>query len=395
MVLSITSNSSAEISQRNMRLTERRLDQSFARLSSGQRVTSARDDAASLAIGTALRLDSAGLEAAQTNASTGMSMLQVADGSMGQISDILSRMGALASSAQNESLSNTERGFLDNEYQRLTDEITRISAQTQFNGKPLLGGASNVSIDSQGPNVDAASGFTAYEFNPDKVNDGDDFTVEYDPAVDIMRVTNTTQGRFQDVIVQNAPSPGFTDTFNFSDLGVEITLSSAFNDAAPIGNPPIGTGLGPDPVADAFDVQATATAAPASLEFQIGRGTDPSDRIQINIPLVSTSGLNIASTNVSTRADAENARDRIESAVDIISGARADLGGNLSRMEKTISSINVAVENTEAARSRLLDTNVADEVTKLTSEQVLLDAGASVLAQANNRPQTLLRLLQA
>lgn len=393
MVLSITSNSAADISQRNMRLTERRLDRSFTRLSSGNRVFSAREDAASLAIGTALRLDSAGLRAAQTNASTGISMLQVADGSMGQIADILSRMGSLASSAQNEALSNTERGFLDNEYQRLMEEITRISSQTQFNGQPLLGGASDVSIFTQGGNVDAASGFTAYEFDPDKVDDLDQFTVEYDPTIDIMRVTNVTQGRFQDVIVQNSPNPGFTNTFNFNDLGVEITLSSAFNDAAGIGNPPINVGPGPGP-ADTFQVQATATAAPATLEFQVGRGTDAADRIQINLPLVSTSGLNIATTNVTTRTDAEFAQQQINAAVDLISGARADLGGNLSRMEKTIGAINVAVENTEAARSRLLDTDVAAEVTKLTSEQVLLEAGTAVLAQANARPQTLLRLLE-
>lgn len=392
MVLSITSNASADISQRNMKLTERRLNRSYTRLSSGERVFSAREDAASLAIGTALRLDSAGLSAAQTNASTGISMLQVADGSMGEIADILSRMGSLASSAQNEALSNTERGFLDNEYQRLLEEITRISAQTQFNGQPLLGGASDISILSQGANVDAANGFTAFEFDPGKANDLDQFTVEYDPAIDIMRVTNVTQGRFQDMIVSTAPTPGFTNSYNFNDLGVEITLSSAFNDAAGIGNPPINVGPGPA-AADTFQVQATATAAPSTLEFQIGRGTDSADRIQINLPLVSTSGLNIATTNVTTRTDAEFAQQQIVAAVDIISASRADLGGNLSRMEKTISAINTAVENTEAARSRLLDTDIAAEVTKLTSEQVLLEAGTAILAQANARPQTLLRLI--
>lgn len=392
MVLSITSNTAADISQRNMKLTERRLNRSFTRLSSGDRVFSAREDAASLAIGTSLRLDSAGLRSAQTNASTGISMLQVADSSMGEIADILSRMGSLASSAQNEALSDTERGFLDIEYQRLMDEVTRISAQTQFNGQPLLGGASDVSILTQGANVSAANGFTAYEFDPDKVNDLDNFTVEYDPAINIMRITNTTQGLFQDVLVSTAPSPGFTDTYSFSNLGVEITLSSAFDDTVGVGNPPINVAPGPGP-ADSFQVQATATAAPSTLEFQIGRGTTPSDRIQVNLPLVSTSGLNIATTDLTSRANAAFAQQQIRSAVETISASRADLGGNLSRMERTISAINAAVENTEAARSRLLDTDVAQEVTKLTSEQVLLEAGTAVLAQANARPQTLLRLL--
>ena len=392
MVLSITSNTAADISQRNMQLTERRLNRSFTRLSSGNRVFSAREDAASLAIGTALRLDSAGLRSAQTNAATGVSMLQVADSSLGEIADILSRMGSLASSAQNEALSDTERGFLDIEYQRLMDEITRISAQTQFNGQPLLGGASDVSILTQGANVSAANGFTAYEFDPDKVNDLDNFTVEYDPAIDIMRITNTTQGLFQDVLVPTAPSPGFTNTYSFSNLGVEITLSSAFDDTVGIGNPPINVGPGPA-AADSFQVQATATAAPSTLEFQVGRGTTTSDRIQVNLPLVSTSGLNIAVTNLTTRSDAAFAQQQIRSAVETISSSRADLGGNLSRMERTISAINSAVENTEAARSRLLDTDISQEVTKMTSEQVLLEAGTAILAQANARPQTLLRLL--
>ncbi len=392
MVLSITSNSSAEVIQRNMELTERRVGRSFTKITSGTRVFSAREDAASLAIGTGLRMDIASLRSAQVNASTGVSMLQVADGSLGEISDILSRMGSLSSSAQNEAISDTERGFIDQEYQLLKAEISRISAQTQFNGQPLLGGASGISILSQGANVDAASGFSAFEFDPDKVNALDNFTIEFDPAINMMRMTNTTSGLFQDVLVPISPPPGFQNSYNFSTLGVKITLSSAFNIATPIGNPPISVLPGPG-AADTFQVQASATAVAATLEFQIGTGTGVSDRVQVNLPLVTTSGLGIATTDVSLRVNAQFAQQQIELAVNSISSSRSQLGANLSRMEAAIGAIDTSVENTEAARSRLLDTNVAEESSKLVSEQVLLQAAAAILAQANQRPQTLLRLL--
>lgn len=393
MVLSILSNSAASVAQRNMQLTERSVERTFTRISSGQRVFSAREDAASLAIGTGLRIDVAALRSAQINAATGVSTLQVADGGLGEIANLLSRMGSLASQAQNEAISNTERGFLDNEYQLLKEEITRITGQTQFNGQPLLGGASGVAINTQGANVDAAAGFTAYELDPDKVANGDQFTVEYDPAIGIMRMNNVTQGTFQDVLIPGGPAPGFTSSYNFANLGVKITLSSAFNAATPIGNPPIGVAPGPG-VADTFDVVATATAVPATLEFQVGPGTAAADRIQINLPLVTLSGLGLATTDITTRPNAEFAFQQLQAAVDSVSSARAQLGANLSRMEAAISAIDVAVENTEAARSRMLDANVAEEASDLASKQVLLQAGASILAQANQRPEVLLRLLE-
>ena len=393
MVLSILSNTAATVTQRNMQLTERNVQRTFTRISSGQRVFSAREDAASLAIGTALRIDVAALRAAQINAATGISTLQVADGGLGEVANILSRLGSLSAQAQNEAISDTERGFLNSEYQLLMDEITRITGQTQFNGQPLLGGTSGVAINTQGANVDAAAGFTAYELDPDKVASGDQFTVEYDPAIGIMRVNNVTQGTFQDNLIPGAPAPGFTDTYNFSNLGVKITFSSAFNAANPIGNPPIGVGAGPG-VADTFDVVATATAVPATLEFQIGAGTAIADRIQINLPLVTNTGLGIAGTDITSRTNAEFARQQVQFAVESVSSARAQLGANLSRMEAAISAIDVAVENTEAARSRMLDANVAEEASNLASQQVLLQAGAAILAQANQRPEVLLRLLE-
>ena len=394
MVLSILSNSAASVAQRNMQLTERSVERTFTRISSGQRVFSAREDAASLAIGTGLRIDVAALRSAQINAATGVSTLQVADGGLGEIASLLSRMGALASQAQNEAISDTERGFLDNEYQLLKEEVSRITAQTQFNGQPLLGGASGVGINTQGANVDAAAGFAAFELDPDKVAGGDQFTVEYDASIGIMRLNNVTQGRFQDVLIPAGPAPGFTSSYNFGDLGVQITFSSAFNAAASIGNPPIGVAPGPG-ATETFDTVATATAVPATLEFQIGPGTAAADRIQVTLPLVTLSGLGLATTDITSRSDAEFAFQQLELAVDSVSASRAQLGANLSRMEAAISSIDVAVENTEAARSRMLDANVAEEASNLASQQVLLQAGAAILAQANQRPEVLLRLLEA
>ena len=126
-----------------------------------------------------------------------------------------------------------------------------------------------------------------------------------------------------------------------------------------------------------------------------GPGTAAADRIQVTLPLVTLSGLGLATTDITSRTNAEFAFQQLELAVDSVSASRAQLGANLSRMEAAISSIDVAVENTEAARSRMLDANVAEEASNLASQQVLLQAGAAILAQANQRPEVLLRLLEA
>ena len=140
MALSIATNTSAATAHRYLKTNDMEASRSLAKLSSGSRIVRASDDAASLAVGTKLKADVNALRQAQVNASHGSSVLQVADGALQQVSDILIRMKALSTQAVSGSLSDTERGYLDSEFTQLEAQLDDIATQTKFNGSPLLDG---------------------------------------------------------------------------------------------------------------------------------------------------------------------------------------------------------------------------------------------------------------
>src|SRR3954468_1109748 len=141
MALSVATNTSAATAHRYLKTNDMEASRSLAKLSSGSRIVRASDDAASLAVGTKLKADVNALRQAQVNASHGSSVLQVADGALQQVSDIPTRLKALATQAVSGSISDTERGYLNSEFTQLTTQLTDISTQTKFNGTALLGGA--------------------------------------------------------------------------------------------------------------------------------------------------------------------------------------------------------------------------------------------------------------
>ena len=144
MALNVISNFAANVAHRNLTMSDAAASSSLTKLSSGQRVVSAKDDAASLAIGSRLRAEVVAMRTASVNAGLAGSMLQIADGAMATISDILVRMKELAVQASSGQFSSVERGILDTEFQALSTEITRISNDTEFNGTQLIAGAGDV-----------------------------------------------------------------------------------------------------------------------------------------------------------------------------------------------------------------------------------------------------------
>jgi flagellin len=130
----------ALIAQRNLRNTRTNLDTTLERLSSGLRINNAGDDAAGLALSESLRAELRGLGQAERNAQDGISLVQIAEGALGEVSNLLIRMRELAVQASSDTVGPQERKFLDNEFQHLLEEIDRISQSTKFNGVPLLNG---------------------------------------------------------------------------------------------------------------------------------------------------------------------------------------------------------------------------------------------------------------
>lgn len=382
MALNVISNFAANVAHRNLVRSDMDLTDSLSKLSSGTRVVSAKDDAASMAIGSRLMSETSALRQAQVNAGQAVSMLQVADGAMGRTHDILMRMKSLSVQAGSGQLSGTERGMLDTEYQQLVSEIDRLATDTEFNGNQLVNGA--IVVDRA-----SAADFEVVDGVQDIVFKGahstaTDMSISYDTSGSFT-ITDGTTG-FGGTIPSGAHDGSTMNT------GTVVTLTNT------------GTANTIDLVLNtAFDVDLTKAqgtldlsgSSTQSFTFKVGTGTSPTaDEIVVSLNSVSASALGLATTNVTSKAQSDAASVAITRAVDTLNNARANLGASQNRLEFASANIATTLENTEAARSSLLDLDVASEMSRFTSRQILVQAGVAMLAQANQQPQALLRLLQ-
>ncbi len=383
MPISITSNAASAVAHRNLATSSEESQRSISKISSGNRVFRAKEDAGALSIATGFRKESSVYKAAAINAQSGISLMQIADGSLSQMTEVLDRMKTLTIQSQSDSISNVERAYLDEEFQTLKDEFDRIASSTEFNGRELLGGVNDVQLNTVGANIDSASGFVAFDFR-EFVDPTSVFEVEYDATVNMMTLHNAVTNVYQSISVQ-APTTGRLNVYNFSDLGVELTLNSAFDDATDI----VHAGVGEE-----FDVVASAVATASVYEFQVGPTTAAEDRIVVNLPLVNLTALGLGTSDVASSSAAALASTAIDAAISVISEARSGLGASMNRME--IASVNIqnSMENVEAAKSAVLDVDVALEITNMTAQQLLMEAGTSMLTSANEQPRILLGLLR-
>ncbi len=387
MPLNIISNFAANVAQRNLATSDAAVTTSLAKLSSGTRVVSAKDDAASLAVGSRLEAERTGLQQALVNAGQAVSMLQIADGAMAKVNDILVRMKTLSVQAGSGSLSGTERSMLDTEYQALISEVDRIANDTEFAGTLLVNGAVAVTTGSA----------TAYA-----VGQGvQDITLvgDHSTASNASISYNNTTGAFSVSVVDGAATNIFTGsiasgTNNGTNMttGTVVTLTNsnttnkidiALNTAF-VFNAAHSTGT--------LGLSGTSTS---SFTFKVGTGTSATaDEIVATINSVSASSLGVATLSVSTKVAADLSSVAISNAIDNLQTHRATIGANQNRLEFASANLATAVENTEAARSQLLDLDIASEMSNFVSKQILIQAGVAMLSQANQLPNNLLRLFQ-
>lgn len=277
MGLRINTNVPSLVAQRNLRGTRQNLDRTLERLSSGSRINHSGDDAAGLAISESFRAQIRGLGQAERNAQDGISLIQIAEGGLVEVSNILIRMRELGVQASSDTVGTKERKFLDTEFQLLGQEIDRIANSIEFNGNPLLNGAGN------------------------------------------------------------------------------------------------------------------------AFEVQIGTRNNPLvDRIKLfdpyisNVNLVSL-GLNLSS--VAEKNSAQNSLGGLDEALNNVTSIRAEFGAMQNRLQSVINNLNVNKENMMAANSRIRDADLAEETSELTKNQIMQQAGVSVLAQANQSMKSVLGLI--
>ena len=275
MALSVVSNGASLTGQRHLNKSHNMLNASLQRLSSGYRINGAMDDAAGLGVSERMRAQIRGLAQASRNASDGLSVVQTAEGAMGEISGILIRMRELSVQSASDSITDTERGYLNTEFSDLTSEIDRITASTKFNGNKLIDG----------------------------------------------------------------------------------------------------------------------TYATTGLDFQVGYESGADFKISVTIADVDSTALGVNASAVDSKTNALSAMGEIDTALDALNTARAGLGSKGNRLVAAGSAVDVMREGISAANSRIRDTDIAAETSAMSRAQVLMQAGTSMLAQANSQPQLALSLL--
>lgn len=276
MGLRINTNISSIAAQRALGVTKNNLDSNFRKLSTGERITRSADDAAGLAISEKLKGHIRGLRQAKRNSDDGISLIQTAEGGLSEVSSLVIRLRELAVQAASDTVGDTERGFSDIEFQNLKEEIQRISAGSEFNGRKLLDGSGGL---------------------------------------------------------------------------VEIQV-----------------GIHNDPTNDRIKYDSTTTDS--SLEK-----------------------LGISGETIANKEGAQLSLSKLDDALVRINGVRANLGALQNRLQSTSNNIMVTEENFSAANSRIRDVDVASETAELAKNNILAQAGVSVLSQANQSTSAALKLI--
>lgn len=278
MGLRIATNVTALNAQRQMAVTRMNLDKTLEKLASGSRINHAGDDAAGLAISENLRAQVRGMRQSKRNAQDGVSLIQVSEGGLNEISNMLIRLRELAIQSASDTIGDTERQFADREFQSLKQEIDRIANVTAFNGTPLLNGRAGI------------------------------------------------------------------------------------------------------------------------FEIQVGTHNNPIlDRVVYNGERsdASLDALKLGGESVATKQGSQLSLSVIDDALVRVNSIRADLGAMQNRLQSTISNLSITDENLSAANSRIRDADIAEEVSEMTKQNILMQSGISVLSQANNTNAHALKLLGA
>jgi flagellin len=386
MMTVINTNTAATVTANAVAKNERAMSQAMERLSTGQRINSASDDAAGLAISSRMTSQINGLDMAVRNANDAISQIQTADGAYIEVTDMLQRMRELSVQASTGTNSSTDRAALNTEYQALSDEIQRIATNTQWNG-------SNILDDSAG-----SSGVVTYQIGANASQ-----TV----TVDLGDLGTTVSGSMGSITAADG-SNGATGTLTVGTVAANDVITVNFDDGTydqitltSTEASEINTGSGTAP---AFDLGTRTLTDAGALTIAItGSGTlsftgaTVTNGNTFTVSDVSVSrGIHadIAKTDVTTVTLATAALSAIDTAITEINTARSTFGAGINRLEYAADNLANVSQNTSASRSRILDADYAAETTELARTQIIQQAGTAMLSQANQQAQSVLALLK-
>jgi len=401
-MLSLHTNNASLAAQTSISKTQSTLSTSMTRLSTGYRINSASDDAAGLQIATRLKAQSSGMAVAMRNTQNATSMMQTAEGALGETSNILVRMKDLATQGADASATDADKTAMQSEYDALSRELSNIVGNTSFGGAKLL--VQKASADTVTAATNAKSvATTAVGTDPTDPTDPTtgtgakgDYAVAK-KAYDDAKATYEDPANAADAATNAAALTAANKTMDekkvaLDKANVTLTAATAYSNAA---NASAGS---------------TATGKlDGTLNFQIGSSTAETMSLNLSSELSSLhsalgatsanynsfgAALNVTGTELTAAGSASASIDKLQAAIDAVGTVRSSLGAASNRLDHVATNLANISSNTEAAAGRIMDVDFATESSSMTSNQMLLQAGTAMLKQSNSMSSMVMSLLQ-
>ena len=379
MTITVNTNVAAMTAQRYLNKATGDLNTSMERLSSGQQINSAKDDAAGLQISNRLTAQSRGLDVAMRNANDGISIAQTAEGALNESTSILQRIRDLSLQSANGTNSGSERQAINEEVNALQDELNRIAETTSFGGRKLLNGSFGEASFQIGASSGEAMimGLTSVRADDSRMGgqsfiatNGKDNTWGVEAGKNDMTIDFTTKsGEVVSLAIQAKLGDDIEELATYLNGQTDLLKASVDEEG-----------------------KLQMFAAEPNLQGNITFGGN----LASDLGLTSGPGTNatVQTIDVTTVGGAQNSVGIIDSALKYVDSQRADLGAKQNRLSHSINNLANIQENVEASNSRIRDTDFAKETTAMTKAQILQQAGTSILAQAKQLPNSAMSLLQ-
>lgn len=374
--MKVNSNIQAMFAQSILSANEEKMAKSTQKMSSGYKLNRAMDNPAGMAITNRMRAQLSSLERATKNSKNAINAIQTAEGALSEIESMLQRMNELSIQGSNGTMSSSDRLAIQEEVDQLVSEINRISKNTTYNSQNLLDGTQDLKAFSRpSKNISVRNYNELMDVGKYEISVGADGLV----------TSLTKDGATIDIAAQevvefvdkDGKTTGYSTKIHTAN-GAELTFETKGDSGA-------------------TDVELDITGY-GGMKIQVG--AEEGQEIQVIIPEVSLRTLNFVdldgnrTLDLRTEEGATKAISQIASAIDYVSAARSKLGAYQNRIENTVTNLDVTTENLTESYSTIKDIDMAEGMVEYTTLQVLIQAGTSMVAQANEQPQQALQLLQ-
>ena len=370
------------------------LEKNIERLSSGLRINKAADDAAGLAISNRMDNQVRGMQQANRNVQQGNNMLQTAEGAMEEISNILGRMRELSVQSASDGVNTDDRASIDLEFQQLKSEITRIAEATEYNNTKVLNGNlyGNV-VDSDHTDNDLTNSISGV--GSVTINQEDKNTVEGTYTIKFFSADGNTERSSGELVdTDYAQISDGTNTYKRNLASGDISSGNIKSGTVLDFGSGIKITADADIAVDDIKNKRVVVGNGDGAILQVGADNSSDQRIGFSLKGQTSTHLNLEDDDLTSLANAQTAIDALDDAIQQINDERATIGSKQNRLEFTSSNLMNSIQNNSASMSTIRDADFASEAADMARNQILVQSGTSMLAQANGLSQNVLALIR-